>query len=240
MYRVDRVQNAIIEPFSLSSETFLAESAWIEIANAKQRFCTTNDSSALSPLIRPSIRESWVRSKNTGVRPDTNDLCIDLQDEEFERIEKKYDFLTQIVAPLMSSIERYDFSTDYNFELMTRKGVSLLRKGRLLRELYISDRSLLNESTMGTNAHSLCMRHKKLFYILGPEHYCDALAKLATIAVPLVNQQGTVVASLVLTQLLPAMPWTEEFRSLMNDMGAALVEMATAIESDLTHSYSEN
>ena len=90
---------------------------------------------------------------------------------------------------------------------------------------------------MGTNAHSLCMRHRRPFIVTGPEHYCSALHNLTACAVPIFEENGEVIASLLFTRTNPGSPWSKSYHKLLSHTVGLITSIAAAIESRLYYKH---
>jgi transcriptional regulator with PAS, ATPase and Fis domain len=181
-------------------------------------------------VVNPQILESWKRCRDQGIDPEATRLCIKLDDRKYRRVIEKNADLIRIAQPLLHIIEDLHLENDYIFELIEIDGTTLTRIGKFDLHGYTAEKSLFDESTMGTNAHSLCMRHKTAVQLMGPEHYCRALHNLAACAAPIMDEHGTVIASLLLTQPLPQNPWSEDYHNLMSHTLGLITSLASAIE----------
>lgn len=228
---MNTVQSEREKLFSLTSELFTDRHAWEDVVKAKLAFLQSGCTTEIDSLIRPVVAESWNRSCAMGISIDKKNLSLDISHEDYEATRKRYRTLVDEARPLLSEINQLDLSNNYIFELIIEEGTSLLQIGDYERKFYISEQSIFNESTMGTNAHSLCMRQKSPLVIVGPEHYCSALRDLAAVAAPILDKDGSAVASLLLIQDLPQNPWTEEYRKLLSQAKALISSIASTIES---------
>jgi transcriptional regulator with PAS, ATPase and Fis domain len=202
---------------------------WEKIEHARDDFLLRGIDCP-SDVVKPPIFESWKRSRDLGIDPDAIHLCTDLSDQEYRCVSEENTELIRIAQPLLHIIEDLHLENDYIFELIEINGTTLTRIGKLDLHCYIVEKSIFNEATMGTNAHSLCMRHKTAIQLMGPEHYCYALSNLAACAAPIMNERGNVIASLLLTQPLPQKPWSETYQNLMSHTLGLITSLASAIE----------
>ncbi|MDR1015786.1 MAG: sigma 54-interacting transcriptional regulator [Coriobacteriales bacterium] len=202
---------------------------WKQIEKARNEFLL-HETECPDDVLSPQILESWKRSRSLAIDPDATQLCIRLNDREYQRVTEKNADLIRIAKPLLHIIEDLHLENDYIFELIETGGATLTRIGKLDLHKYIAEKSLFNESTMGTNAHSLCMRHKAAVHLMGPEHYCRVLHDLAACAAPIMDEHNEVIASLLLTQPLPKNPWSETYHNLMSHTLGLIASLASAIE----------
>jgi transcriptional regulator with PAS, ATPase and Fis domain len=210
---------------------------WQKIEDAWRGFALkgTDD---FADVIEPHILESWQRSRDMGIDPNATDLCIELSEQHYQRVCEENADLIRIAKPLLHIIEDLHLENDYIFELIEINGATLTRIGKLDLHPYVVAKSIFNESTMGTNAHSLCMRHGTAMRLMGPEHYCRALHDLAACAAPIMDEHGEVIASLLLTQPLPDAPWSETYHNLMTHTLGLIASLASAIEYQVKFQHS--
>lgn len=197
--------------------------AWSDFV---ERGVDPHDSSA----VRPEIADSWVRSRTLGIDPYATSLSKPLPEDEYERIVRVYKPLIDIVRPRIDIIKKLAIANDYLFELVARNGVTLLRDGNLSLHNFVAPRSIFSEETMGTNAHSLCMRLKRPCQVLGSEHYAAALHGLVGEAAPILNGNADVMGALLLTQPLPEGEIPETYRKLLSHALGLIASTASAIE----------
>lgn len=224
-------QNTGREVFSIASDLFTDKHAWEEVVKIKLAFLRGQCEPLENTIIRPEIAASWERSCQMGIDMEAKTLSRDISDEEFESTYKHFRPLIEEARPLLHEIKQLDLSNEFIFELITAGGTSVLQIGDYERRFYISERSEFNESTMGTNAHSLCMLHKTPLVVVGPEHYSNALRTLCSIAAPILDKEGNAIASLLLIQDMPDDPWSEGYRKLISRTMGLITSIASTIES---------
>lgn len=227
------------ECFSPKSPSFLDPAIWDEIACSQNTFLMYRDPSFISPHVRPQVAGSWIRSLNTGVLATKAQLNALASVPEFEQMQARYQFLIETARPLIEIIQHHNFAMPYQFDLMSRKGIALLTFGNIDNGSLTFERSIINESTVGTNAHSLCMRHRTPFSIVGPEHFSNSFKHLAAIAVPIINNDDIVIASLLLTQELPSNPYENAYQEYLLQLVTFLTNLAKTIEAALTKNFTQ-
>ena len=99
--------------------------------------------------------------------------------------------------------------------------------------LFATPNYVLNERNSGTNAHSLCMRHKKPFVVVGPEHYCFALHGLVACAAPIIDQCDVSIGALTLTQPVPEGSFSEADKKVLVHAMSLVSSLATALSDQL-------
>lgn len=210
-----------------------SEKKWEDVAKARLHFIDTGNIDATLGYTRPEVIDSWVRCKEMGVDPDATKLAESISDSDFEEIDSIYSDLIEAARPVIGMIDQLGLSNDYIFELISRNGVTLLRTGNMDLHSIVAKQSTMNEPTMGTNAHTLCMKYARPMQLLGPEHYCSALHGIAGIAAPIFNKNGVVVASMLLTQPLPERPWSAEYHKLLSHALGLITSICSALDHQL-------
>lgn len=206
---------------------------WNFVAEARRRFIAGDGLPDPPSWLRPEIAESWMRCRSIGVDPGSTALAVPLSEEDSRQVTAVYGGLVEAARPLMGVIDDLDLADDYIFELVARNGVTVLRLGNLDLHSIVAENSVMNEPTMGTNAHTLCMRQKTPLQVVGPEHYCSALHGLAALAAPIFDQHGIVIASLLLTQPLPPDPWSVDYQKLLSHALGFVASICSALEHQM-------
>ncbi|MDR3037615.1 MAG: hypothetical protein LBU31_04325, partial [Coriobacteriales bacterium] len=177
----------------ITPDVFSEQPRFEDILKAKLSFIETGADPTTCVALRPQIAGSWIRCRQMGIEPDRVCLNKEVAPEAYQRICDSNEYLVQTAQPLMHIIEDLHLSHDYIFELLDPSGIALHQLGDFQLHGFIAEHSIFNESTMGTNAHSLCMRHKTSYQVLGPEHYCFALHNLAACAAPILDEHDEVL-----------------------------------------------
>lgn len=184
--------------------------------------------------LRPEIIDSWVRCKKMGVDPYSSELASPLSEKDKNSILDIYSDMIRAAKPLIAKIEELNLAQDYIFELVARNGVTLIRTGNMDLHSIVAKDSVMNETTMGTNAHTLCMKYAMPLQVLGHEHYCQALQGLSAVASPVFDSNGIVVASLLLTQPLPEKPWSKDYHRLLAHALGLIMSIGMALEHEMS------
>ena len=187
------------------------DSFWDRIFDAKLDFLNNGGDPRQAGCVRPEIAESWINSRNFGLNPDQPDLGEYITEQAYEETLAENAEIVAAAKSLIRNIESLNLQNDYMFELLDVNGTPLVQIGNLWLHRFAGPNYQCNESNMGTNAHTLCMRHKKPFVLIGPEHYCFALHGLIACAAPIIDQFGASVGALALTQ-----PTSDELLSTAN------------------------
>lgn len=214
-------------------ECAIRDSSDDPVAKSWRSFVRDGDDPHELTGVRPEIADSWVRCMAFGLDPFARKLSQKISEEQFEEILRIYQPLVDIAKPLIGVMDELGLSNDYILELVARNGASVLRAGKLDLHSIVDPRGVFNETTMGTNAHTLCMRHKRPLQVVGYEHFCVNLHNLAASASPIIDENDVCVAALVLTQPLPADKGSSEYRKLLSHALGLVASVSSAIEYQL-------
>lgn len=209
------------------------DSFWDRIFDAKLDFLNNDVNPRLATCIRPEIAGSWVNSRNYGLEPDKTDLGEYITEEAYEQTLVENAQIITTTKALIKNIESLSLQNDYMFELLDVNGTPLVQIGNLQVHRFVGLNYQCNESNMGTNAHTLCMRHKKPFVLIGPEHYCFALQGLIACAAPIINQFGSSVGAITLTQPTADGPLTPADKKVLIHAMSLVSSLATALRDQL-------
>lgn len=209
------------------------ETFWECILDAKLDYLNFGKDPHQSKCVRPEIAESWILSSQRGINPDANTIGEKVSDEFFDLSAAQNARLISASAPLLESIESLNLKNDYIFELMGIDGLSLLQIGDLQLHEFVGQRYLVDEANVGTNAHTLCMRYKRPFIVVGPEHYCFALHGIIACAAPIIDQYDNPIGALLLTQPILEGPLSSSDRKLFVHAMSLLSTVATTISAQL-------
>ena len=209
------------------------DSFWDCIFDAKLDFLNNGTDPHLADCVRPEIADSWINSRNNGLKPDEVDLGEYITEEAYEDALAKNAEIVNTTKTLLRSIESLSLQNDYIFELLDSNGTPLIQIGNLRLHRFAGLNYRCNEHNMGTNAHTLCMRHKKPLVIIGPEHYCFSLHGLIACAAPVINQFDTSVGALTLTQPIPNGSLTSANEKVLVHAMSLVSSLATAINGQL-------
>ncbi len=208
------------------------ESFWEHIFDAKLDFLNNGTDPRTSPYVRPEIAQSWIDSKSAGLEPDRPILGEYATDEYVSLALEANKALIDETAEKLRTVESLNIENDYVFELMNLNGLSLLQVGNLELHNFAAKKYLLNIENAGTNAHDLCMKHRRPFAVIGPEHYCFGLQELIACAAPILDQYGDPLGALLLTQKIPDRITSTEKKLLIHAM-SLVSTIANTISSQL-------
>lgn len=223
-----------IVAMNLTGDVLSNKKEWEGIASARRDFIERGVLPDVEGWSRPEVVDSWARCVEMGIDPEASKLAHPLSDADFAEVMDIYDDLIEAARPLIGIIDDLGLSNDYIFELVSRNGVTVLKTGNMDLHQIVAKRSSMNESTMGTNAHTLCMKYARPMQLVGVEHFCSALHGIAAIAAPVFDKNGLVVASMLLTQPLPDEPWAPEYRKLLSHALGFITSICSALEHQMS------
>ena len=208
------------------------ESFWERIYDAKLDYLNNGTDPRTSPYVREEIAQSWIDSRQSGLEPDRPVLGEYVSDKYVRLALEANSVLVRETQEKLRTVESLNIENDYIFELMDLNGLSLLQVGNLQLHHFAAQKYVLNIGNSGTNAHDLCVQYRRPFAVIGPEHYSFGLHELIACAAPIIDQYGTPLGSLLLTQKIPARITTVEKRLLIHAM-SLVSSIASTISSQL-------
>ena len=175
-----------------------------QISAARKLFLEKGE---IDPLVRPEIAESWVKSRNMGIQPESKLLPDRLPAAETAALVTDYsrflkntslDWYNQKHA-LLDSSSTAIFYANEDLIIYIRAGNRQLTDK--LKTINFGFGTQLLECKTGTNAGSLAVEHNQASWVIGAEHYAEALQNYVTAAVPIVGDFGRVAYILLVTEL---------------------------------------
>ncbi|OLQ87851.1 sigma-54-dependent Fis family transcriptional regulator [Vibrio ponticus] len=144
--------------------------------------------------VRPSILASWQRSLKNNIDPETF-VYRSLPEDELATVLLDNRELISVARKFMQDLLYYN--PDGHINLTDNHGTTLCYCGSDLTPVG----SILHEEELGTNCTALCLRKKKLVYVLSAEnwkfHLRDRRKQCA--AAPIMDSKGTLIGVLTLT-----------------------------------------
>jgi len=212
---------------------------WLEIGQSKIKFFKDNEDPRNCIHINPEVAESWIRSQAMGISPYTEIIADRLAPEIIKELLAQNHLLIEVAKSVFEAVKLKDLmiASRYAIYLFDGNGVLLLNEGDLLRLVPERDSMMgivWNEKTMGTCAHILSMQLKRPVQLLGPEHYCVTFNNSNSSAAPIMDDNGEIIAIMVLSQHLMDEPLDDETFLKLNSHTLGLVTaMAADVESKL-------
>jgi len=223
---------------SLNNRSGMTKEAWEGLLQCKKEYLDNKlYDLGNCPYLNQEIAASWIRSRQFGVDPNMDVHLPTLSPEQFEIVLKKNQQLINIIIPLIETFkEMAILESGYVMYVCERDGAFLHSEGEMSRmpTLHDSKAGLVwNEGTIGTNVHSLCARLKQPVQIWGPEHYCTVLQDIMVSASPIMNEEGEVIASLILSQPIADQPWSESLQNFRSHTLGLITAVAAAVEAQI-------
>lgn len=220
-----------------------AREIWNSIVNFKHRFMENRTGDELDcPHLHPEIFQSWVRSRQFGVNPYKKVASEIVSAEDLDKILKRNELLINITKSVFDDLKLKDMMTSkFALFLFDKDGVLLAHEGdppQITGKNNAVIGIIWTEKTMGTCAHTLTMHLKRPTQIIGPEHYCVAFENCCTVSAPVMDENGNLIASLVLSHHYKNLCANDVFH-LNNYPLGLITAMAVAVENRLrsTRSY---
>jgi transcriptional regulator of acetoin/glycerol metabolism len=138
----------------------------------------------LQPGMRPEIARSWVRSRESGVRPD-GDPRTSLG--EFDPETR----LLRVARPVLDRLADEIDNADMSVILTDARGLVLDRRAgspsllRGLDQVLLAPGHVYSEETVGTNGIGTAAEDHRPAWVVGSEHYADWLRWLSCAGVPI-------------------------------------------------------
>jgi DNA-binding CsgD family transcriptional regulator len=171
--------------------------------------------------LRQDILSSWKRSLLAGLTPERFEVphAADVDEDGL---------LAWTAAPVMARLAEDLEGTGIGILLADSRGHILSRRSgehhvlRLLDKIELAPGSLYDEDHIGTNAIGTAVFQARPSVVAGPEHFADALGKMACAASPVTDADGQVIGVLDLTCA------ARDFNPLMLPLAKQAVAQITA------------
>lgn len=243
--------------FRLNPDMQISYEQFTEILHFKKEFIMDNKSPYDCPLLKKEVADSWVKSKNAGVDPYSPLVGEKMSSEQYQKIREANATLIKAASILFDTFKDLVTASSYALYLFDKNSSALLQYGLLFKppieysdmiETIKNDVSnitadieahhdlegiIWREEDVGTNAHTLSMQLKRPIQLIGPEHYSVALHHTIASAAPIIDENGEVIASIVLSQPLSAGPWSENVKRIRSHFLGLITTMAAAIEANM-------
>lgn len=218
----------------------MCQDYWEGIIRCKEQFLKSGEDPRRNSYMRQEVAESWIRSRDTGITPQTCYANYRLEEPEFQRIRGKNRLLIEVATPLINSFLELATSSGHSLELFDVNGVFLtgihikISKNPVLSMVW-------NESTTGTTAHGLAIYYKKPFQLIGPENYLEILHNTICSAAPILDEKGEVLGALALIQDMGDKPWEHNCHKKLHSHSLGWISsLAAAVENQIKLHKSNN
>jgi transcriptional regulator with PAS, ATPase and Fis domain len=206
---------------------------WEGILRCKQQFLEGNTDPHDCPYMRQEVAASWIRDRQNRINAFGPMVGKPLSPEEFKAVLEENKLLLCVTRPLFKSFKKLGPAADsYTLYLFDKNGYFLLQEGDI-EGLPLLKSTIWNEVTAGTCSHVMSIRHRRPVQLQGPEHFYCSLENLIASSAPIMDEDGEVIAALVLCQLLIEQPWQESFQHLCSHTLGLITTMAAAVEAQI-------
>lgn len=173
---------------------------------SKDAFLRRNVSPFDKLLVEPEVADSWIVSKQAGVNPYVlENMDITSSEELALRKERNRDLLTIIERTLESHGEVIAKMASVVFFADADGVVLLLVEGGVtnaaFRQFGTKVGGIWSEEVTGTSAIALCVKHRTLIQLVGPEHYQISMQDHLTTAAPIFAEDGVLLGVIATTTL---------------------------------------
>lgn len=208
---------------------------WEGIVECKKKFLADkNYDPRRCPYMNQEVAASWFRCRKIGIDPYQSLQDRNLKKESFSKVLDRNHLLIDITAPLINTYKNLALSNSYGLYLADNKGVFLLHAGEVLPLPVASLTGMMwDERSIGTTAHSMCLQHRRPFNIIGAENYCVGLEHIVASAAGIEDENGDIIATIILAQVLNDEPWKEIFQKYYLNTLGLITAISTAVESQL-------
>jgi len=219
----------------LSTHNYLnwTQERWEGILEFKRKFLQNpREDPRKCPYLSKEVANSWIRSQEHGIDPNGSIMRRQLSPEQYQKVLNENKVLIDIARPLIDTFKNMAIlSSGYIAYLCNIDGVFLLQAGEMVRVKH--EGVVWNENTIGTCAHSMCLQFKQPVHLMGPEHYSVHLHNIMASAAPITNEDGEIIATLILGQPLKQNPWGEYFANMRSHTLGLITALASAVEAQL-------
>lgn len=228
--------------FQINNYHAITQERWEKILQYRKKFFE-NDHSVppCDEYMDPEIVASWIRARDNGVSPYTKLPWKVISQEEYYKILDVERQLIDFAAPFYNIFTQVAISFNGEITFNDRNGVTLIFGGRqVFGDKQPDFRSptlmwgVLDESSVGTSAFSLCKQLRRPVQLLSPEHYCEALASsniLAT-AAPILDENGEFIACVNFAQPFNP-PWHKYYQITSIQTLCVINALAMSIQNKL-------
>jgi transcriptional regulator of acetoin/glycerol metabolism len=140
----------------------------------------------LDPEVRPEIARSWMRSREGGV----------LAHKDLAPVEETFDpedRILRLSRPILDRLSQELGDADMSLILTDPRGLILERRAGSaslnggLNEVHLAPGQVYSEEKVGTNGIGTAAEVRSPFWVIGSEHYAEALQWLTCAGVPILN-----------------------------------------------------
>ncbi|SHN75085.1 sigma-54 interaction domain-containing protein [Desulfitobacterium chlororespirans] len=186
-------------------------------------------------FIRQEVIVSWEKAKKYNISEDMTTKRKVAKPDLLDQISQKYSFLIELTSSILNIF--YSFvRADFAFYLCDTSSVVLLQGGDLIEQTTKTDQIvgfIMDEESVGTSSHLLCMEQQKPVQLIGPEHYCQDFWNIVGSSAPIFDQNNQLIGALVLIQPMPNEPWQKQMEDFFAYTLGFLTTMSSVINLQL-------
>lgn len=226
----DKVTTTVL---SIENFQYLTQERWEKLWECRREFLKNPNFNPLDcPEMNVEVALSWIRSRKMGIDPYKLVSEPVLSIEEYRQELEKNRLLIETAKPLFNKFKDMAIlNSGFVLYLCDASGLFLLQEGKMIRRN--TDGLIWNESIIGTCVHSLCKQLKKPIQLLGPEHYCEELSDIIGTAAPILDEDGELIAVLILGQRMIERPWLDSYKNLRSHTLGLITSLAAAVEGQI-------
>lgn len=178
---------------------------YIEIQNYYTNLIKYNQPPSEQSIVRKTILNSWIRSKDNNVKPDKALALKRASDRQIKILLKDNKTLINSAMPLLTNLASYNLiNKSAGLSLYDKNGITLFVANSALNGMGLGND--LSEEAVGTTSHALCVNLETPVYVLSPENYHPDLRKpKVAFSVPIYDQADKIIAALTI-------PYFEEIK----------------------------
>ncbi len=193
----------------------------VKIKQAREVFLNSGE---MDSAVRSEIADSWKRCRQLKINPAHSQANL-IDPQAFKKILQKNSLLVNVGSPIIDTIYRSLKEMNCIIYLTDQFEHILYTKGEILTQENIAEFGLRTgtrwcEETIGTNAITLALRHKKNFQTNNTEHFCEN-HHIVNCATALIYINGEIIGTLTIT--FHKNFFSKHFLSIVA-AGAALIE----------------
>ncbi len=154
--------------------------------------------------VRPEILKSWLKCREIGLDPLSNNSPLTLSKTGLLNLIKKHRDLIEVSRPVMQMVEISVRDTGFIVTLSNNDGYVLLVRGdreifKMAEQNYYLPGCLRTIEHAGTNAIGVCLEEEKPIQITGAEHYNIHHHPWTCSSAPIHNSEGKITGAITLS-----------------------------------------
>ncbi|MFA5536824.1 MAG: sigma 54-interacting transcriptional regulator [Bacillota bacterium] len=200
--------------------------------------------------IDPLIIKEWDDLLKSDISPYEYEALsrdVKLTQSEWERKQEKNRVLIESTEHILSVSGAYNNSFFGRLVLYDKENIILkcfkneyVHKKRYTDGKYDEDGCIQNELTMGNSAHSMCVKYRRPFQLIGTEHFAVSLANLPLLStsVPIYDSDNELVGCLATLYMIDNIHSARAYDLFASVDLYFLLSLASAIQSYMQISHS--